>query len=139
MKVSCLCAKTVFEAELKNHDVHACHCSMCRQQSSGVLMSIDIEPGSLRFEDQAYLSLFKSSEWGERGFCSHCGTMLFWRMQDGSYCNINVFALQEPPEGLKLTTEIYIDHKPDFYQFKYSRVQLTEAEVVALFSQDEKD
>ena len=68
MKVSCLCAKTVFEAELKNHDVHACHCSMCRQQSSGVLMSIDIEPDSLRFEDQAYLSLFKSSEWGERGF-----------------------------------------------------------------------
>ncbi len=64
MKVSCLCAKTVFEAELKNHDVHACHCSMCRQQSSGVLMSIDIEPGSLRFENQAYLSLFKPSEWG---------------------------------------------------------------------------
>ena len=66
MKVSCLCGQTKFEAELKNHHVHACHCSMCRQQSSGVLMSVDIEPSSLKFVEQEHLSLFQSSEWGER-------------------------------------------------------------------------
>lgn len=138
MKVSCLCGQTKFEAELKNHHVHACHCSMCRQQSSGVLMSVDIEPSSLKFVEQEHLSVFQSSEWGERGFCNHCGTSLFWRTQDGSYCNINVFAMQQQPEDLKLTTEIYIDNKPDFYQFKYSTEQLTEADVVALFSKDEE-
>ena len=82
MNVSCLCGKTKFQAALKNHDVHACHCSMCRQQSSGVLMSIDVEPSSLKFDNQEYLKLFKSSDWGERGFCSECGTSLFWRTQD---------------------------------------------------------
>ena len=61
MNVSCLCGKTKFQAVLKNHNVHACHCSMCRQQSSGVLMSIDVEPSSLKFENQEYLKLFKSS------------------------------------------------------------------------------
>ena len=101
-------------------------------------MSVDIEPSSLKFVEQEHLSLFQSSEWGERGFCNHCGTSLFWRTQDGSYCNINVFALQQQPEDLKLTTEIYIDNKPDFYQFKYSTEQLTEADVVALFSKDEE-
>ena len=130
MNVSCLCGKTKFQAALKNHDVHACHCSMCRQQSSGVLMSIDVEPSSLKFDNQEYLKLFKSSDWGERGFCSECGTSLFWRTQDGSYCNINVFAMEEQPKDLKLTTEIYIDNKPDFYQFKYSTEKLTEADVI---------
>lgn len=136
MNAACLCGKTRFQAQLKNHDVHACHCSLCRRQSSGVLMTIDVEPNSLQFEDDTYLKLFQSSEWGERGFCRECGTLLFWRTQDGSYCNINVFALDEQPQDLKLTTEIYIDNKPDFYQFKYSREQLTEADVIALFSPD---
>lgn len=54
-----------------------------------------------------------------------------------SYCNINVFAMEEQPKDLKLTTEIYIDNKPDFYQFKYSTEQLTEADVIALFSPDD--
>ena len=81
MNVSCLCGKTKFQAALKNHDVHACHCSMCRQQSSGVLMSIDVEPNSLKFDNQEYLKLFKSSDWGERGFCSECGTSLFGELR----------------------------------------------------------
>lgn len=51
--------------------------------------------------------------------------------------NINVFAMEEQPKDLKLTTEIYIDNKPDFYQFKYSTEQLTEADVIALFSPDD--
>ena len=66
MNVSCLCGKTKFQAALKNHDVHACHCSMCRQQSSGVLMSIDVEPSSLNFDNQEYLKLLKSSDGGGR-------------------------------------------------------------------------
>lgn len=47
--------------------------------------------------------------------------------------------MQEQPKDLKLTTEIYIDNKPDFYQFKYSTEQLTEANVIALFSKDQEE
>ena len=45
--------------------------------------------------------------------------------------------MQDQPKDLKLTTEIYIDNKPDFYQFKYSTEQLTEANVIAFFSKDQ--
>ena len=31
MNGQCLCGETTFEVELKNHDVHVCHCSMCRR------------------------------------------------------------------------------------------------------------
>lgn len=134
MDASCVCGETQLSAVLKNHHVNVCHCSICRKQSSGVMMTIDIEAQSLHFNKQQYLTIYKSSEWGERGFCQRCGTNLFWRTQDGDYCNINVFALHQQPEDLNLDTEIYIDNKPHFYDFKCSKQQLTEAEVMALFS-----
>ncbi|MDS7942623.1 GFA family protein [Acinetobacter sp. ABJ_C1_1] len=134
MNGQCLCGKTTFEVELKNHDVHACHCSMCRRQTSGVNMTVDVVKGSLKFIQQKHLSVFNSSDWGERGFCNACGTIIFWRTKDQSYCNINVFSLNEPVEDLNLDMEIFIDSKPDFYTFQNDTKKLTEAQVAALFN-----
>ena len=133
MKGQCLCGVTTFNVEL-NNDVHVCHCSICRRQTSGVIMTIDIKQGTLKFDQRDHLSVFNSSEWGERGFCNACGTTLFWRTKDQSYCNINVFSLENIPEDLKLNLEIYIDNKPEFYSFNNETKKMTEAEVVALFS-----
>ncbi|MDF2417522.1 GFA family protein [Acinetobacter beijerinckii] len=134
MKGQCVCGETTFELELKNHNVHACHCSICRRQTSGVIMTIDVEYGTLNFIKQNRLAIYESSEWGERGFCNACGTNLFWRTKDQSYCNVNAFALNEMPEDLNLDMEIYIDSKPDFYAFENSTKKLTESDVVALFT-----
>ena len=134
MQGQCLCGKTVFSFELINHDVHACHCSICRKQTSDANMTIDIEAGSLKFVKDSNLSIYASSEWAERGFCNHCGTSLFWRMKDQSYGNINVFAIDHILPDLNFNTEVYIDHKPDFYAFKNETQKLTKAEVIALFS-----
>ncbi len=134
MNGQCLCGETTFEVELKNHDVHACHCSMCRRQTSGVIMTIDVVKDSLKFIQQKHLSVFNSSDWGERGFCNVCGTTIFWRTKDQSYCNINAFSLNEPVEDLNLDMEIFIDSKPDFYTFQNDTKKLTEAQVAALFN-----
>lgn len=138
MNGQCLCGETAFEVVLKNEDIHACHCGICRRQTSGVIMTIDIVEGSLKFINHAHLSIFKSSEWGERGFCHLCGTNLFWRTQDLTHTNINVFALNDLAEDLKFSTEIYIDHKPSFYAFDNHTEKLTEADVIALFSEQQK-
>jgi len=134
MKGQCVCGATTFTVELKNHDVHACHCSICRRQTSGVIMTIDVEQGSLKFTQDDHLSIYNSSEWGERGFCNCCGTNLFWRTKDRSYCNINAFALDQQLQELKFNTEIFIDNKPEFYAFNNETKKLTEADVIALFA-----
>jgi hypothetical protein len=134
MKGQCVCGETTFEVELKNNKVHACHCSICRRQTSGVIMTIDVEYGTLNFIKQNRLAIYESSEWGERGFCNACGTNLFWRTKDQSYCNVNAFALNDMPEDLNLDMEIYIDCKPEFYAFENSTKKLTESDVVALFT-----
>lgn len=138
MKGQCVCGETTFEVELRNHNVHACHCSICRRQTSGVIMTIDVEQGSLNFIKQNRLAIYESSEWGERGFCNACGTNLFWRTKDQSYCNVNAFALNDMPEDLNLDMEIYIDSKPQFYAFENSTKKLTESDVVALFTANKK-
>ena len=134
MKGQCVCGATTFTAELKNHDVHACHCSICRRQTSGVIMTIDVEQGSLQFTQDQHLSIYNSSDWGERGFCNCCGTNLFWRTKDQSYCNINAFALDQQPQDIKVDMEIFIDNKPEFYAFNNETKKLTEADVIALFA-----
>lgn len=134
MKGQCLCTKVKFDVVPMNYDVHVCHCGMCRVNTSGVIMSIDIEPKSLIFESPQYLGIYDSSEWGERGFCKHCGTHLFWRLKNQEYCNVNAFSLEIPLEKLNLHSEIFIDHKPEFYGFKNTTKQLTEADVLALIS-----
>ncbi|MFW1956720.1 GFA family protein [Acinetobacter guillouiae] len=134
MKGQCVCGATTFTVELKNHDVHACHCSICRRQTSGVIMTIDIEQGSLQFTQDEHLGIYNSSDWGERGFCNCCGTNLFWRTKDQSYCNINAFALDQQPQDIKFDMEIFIDNKPEFYAFNNETKKLTEADVIALFA-----
>ena len=134
MKARCLCGATQFEVQLRNHEVAACHCSMCRRQTSGPLMAIDIE--EIHFVDQQYLSVFNSSEWAERGFCSVCGTFIFWRTKDHSFANINVFTLAELPDDLDFNLEIYVDHQPTFYLFNNQTQKMTEAEVIEMFNSD---
>lgn len=134
MKARCLCGVTRFEVQLRNHEVAACHCSMCRRQTGGPLMTIDIE--DIHFIDQQYLSVFNSSEWAERGFCSICGTFIFWRTKDHSFANINVFTLEELPDDLDFNLEIYVDHQPAFYLFNNQTQKMTEAEVIEMFNSD---
>ncbi|OTG87507.1 aldehyde-activating protein [Acinetobacter sp. ANC 4558] len=136
MNGQCLCGKVRFSLEILNHEVHVCHCSMCRQQSSGILMSIDIKPASLLFNDQTFLKIYDSSEWGERGFCQECGTSLFWRLKNNEYANVNVFALNLPEDDLHFDSEIFIEQKPKFYDFKNNTKKLTEADVLALMQAD---
>nr|WP_197457553.1 GFA family protein [Snodgrassella sp. CFCC 13594] len=117
-----------------NQNVTACHCSLCRRQSGGINMNIHIKEGSLRWITENYVSIYQSSERGERGFCNHCGTSLFWRTQDQKFCNINVFCIVHNNDDLILKTQIYIDNKPSFYEFRNETTNLTEADVIALYS-----
>ncbi|AOA58642.1 GFA family protein [Acinetobacter larvae] len=130
----CLCGAVQFSLQPKNNQLSSCHCSICRRQAGGVNLNIEIVADSLVFSAQQALKYYDSSAWGERAFCSDCGTHLFWRSKDQQYCNVNPFILAELPEDTYLATEIYIDNKPDYYTFAGQRQQLTEADIIAMFS-----
>ena len=69
---SCLCGAVRFAIKTANKSVGACHCSTCRKWGGGPLFAI--ECGSdVHFDGTKNISIFSSSDWAERGFCSTCG------------------------------------------------------------------
>lgn len=127
---SCLCGAVRFDIAVAEADFTICHCGMCRKWSGG---PFEAAHGSdLTFENDDGLSWYRSSEWGERGFCSRCGTVLFWRFADQSqdFVGVSVEALDEN-DDMTLQRHIYIDSKPARYDFADDRPRLTEAEFLA--------
>lgn len=128
----CLCAAVTITAP-DTREVHACHCSLCRRWGGGPLLSLHAGR-DVRFDGLAHVTAYASSDWADRLFCSRCGTHLAWRMKDSGE-----YAL---PAGLfdgaafELSSQIFVDHKPGWYDFANDTERLTEAEVLARYMGD---
>lgn len=124
----CLCGAVRFQAEEVDTHLHSCHCSMCRGWSGGPLLAASV--ASVVFEGEEKIKRYASSEWAERGFCSDCGTSLFYRLKEadqyilcmGSFDDQSVF---------ELVGEIYIDEKPPGYEFAGDHPRQTGEEFMA--------
>ncbi|GAA0590326.1 GFA family protein [Paenochrobactrum glaciei] len=131
----CLCGSVRFSAKPMNDEMGACHCSMCRRWTGGVFLSVECGD-SLEVTNGDDLTFYRSSEWGERGFCKSCGSTLMWRMQDGSHSVVSIQAFDDPSQ-FRFTTEIFIDKKPDNYAFANDTSKMTEAEFLAAYASTE--
>lgn len=127
----CLCGAVRFKAVVAKHEFGACHCGMCRRWSGGVFLAVDCE--SLAIEDESALGFYRSSDYGERGFCKTCGSSLIWRMQDGSAAVVSYQALDKPT-GFTFASEIFVDDKPAVYDFANPTKKMTGAEFIAAFA-----
>jgi hypothetical protein len=124
----CLCGAVTFEADDVDTAVHACHCTMCRRWSGGPGLAAGV--GRVRFGGTEHIGRFDSSAWAERGFCTRCGTSLFYHLKarDQYILWLGTFDDLSP---FRLTGEIYVDEKPDCYALAGSHPRLTGAEFLA--------
>jgi len=127
----CLCGKVEFSISTKSKSFDSCHCSMCRRWSGGPALAVEAEDG-VEFKDQEFVKVYNSSEWAERGFCSHCGTHLFYRLKDRQFWNVPLGVLDDQSD-FEFTTQIYVDHQPGCYAFANETKMMTEAEVLKAF------
>ena len=133
----CLCQKVRIQvAEAKPH-VDSCHCSMCRKWSGGPLLAIDCG-SNVKFEGEDNIKVFDSSEWAERGFCSNCGTHLFYRLKQANQYILpaGLFDHLDDLDNAEFTTQIFIDEKPRYYDFANQTKMMTGEEVFAAFAGD---
>ncbi len=126
----CLCGAVQFEVD-DVHEIDVCHCSTCRNWNGGPFVGADIR-GQVTFTSDSTLTWFASSEWAKRGFCSTCGSSLFYRLneQDDFWSiSAGVFDL---PAGLSIGKEIFVDEKPDYYDFSGDQPRYTGPEFLAM-------
>jgi hypothetical protein len=80
---SCQCGAVRFECDLPSKWVAHCHCSMCRRAHGAAFVTwVGMDAARARLADpQQTLRWYASSPGTERGFCSRCGSMLFFRSE----------------------------------------------------------
>ena len=126
----CLCGAVEFEID-EVSEIDVCHCNMCRAWNGGPFVGADIR-GKVRFKSDKTLKWYASSEWAKRGFCSNCGASLFYKLNDQEdfwSISAGVFDL---PEGLSIGKEIFVDEKPDYYDFSGNQPRYTGPEFLAM-------
>ena len=128
---SCVCGATQITAKTVSRNVGACHCGLCRKWAGGPFMAVDCGT-EVSFTGEDTISVFDSSEWAERGFCSKCGTHLFYRLKQNQqyYMPVGIF---EDDSKFLFDHQVFIDEKPKYYKFANKTNDMTGEEVFALF------
>ena len=114
-KGSCLCGAVTFtvKAELKAPD--ACHCVQCRKHSGHYFASTDVPKSALEIAGQDKLTWFHSSAKVRRGFCSTCGSSLFFDPPARDWIGIAMGAF-DTPTSTRLGMHIFVAEKGDYYE-----------------------
>lgn len=131
-KGRCLCGAVHISTQTMSAHVGACHCGMCRKWGGGPLLAVDCG-SDVTFLGKENISIFDSSEWAERGFCSKCGSHLFYRLKAQNLYIVPV-GLFDHCVTLIFDHQIFIEEKPAFYSFSNKTKDMTGAEVFAQFA-----
>ncbi len=91
-----------------------CHCSMCLRWHGHVGAYTDAKNADLTIEGEGVLAWYRSSGFAERGFCSTCGSSLFWRRDGSDMISITAGSLDQP-SGLKTVRHIFTEQVADYY------------------------
>ena len=101
----------------------------CQQWTGGgPLINVHVE--TLSIEDDSFIGRYHASEWGERCFCTKCGSTLFWKMQ-GKLSRSLAVGLLDDQTGLEMAEEIFADRRPEWLAKWPAATQSTEAEEFA--------
>ena len=114
-KGSCLCGAVSFEVTGALPPPDACHCSQCRKTSGHVWASTDVPRTAVTMHGADELTWFRSSEKVRRGFCSTCGSALFWDPIGRDFIGIAMGAFERPTDT-KLAIHIFVADKGDYYE-----------------------
>lgn len=111
---SCICGSVTYEIHGDLRDVIACHCKECRKFSGHYTAATATTPENLILLNSDGLKWYRTSSVAQRGFCSHCGSSLFWKPDSGDRISIFVGSIDGRTE-LSLTSNIYTEEKGDYY------------------------
>jgi len=114
-KGSCLCGAVTFEVAGDLAASDACHCTQCRKQSGHFWASSNVPAERLTINGEDKLNWYQSSKKVRRGFCSICGSFLFWDPVARDWVGVAMGAFDNPT-GTKLALHIFVGDKGDYYE-----------------------
>ncbi|MEM5501261.1 GFA family protein [Ahrensia kielensis] len=114
-KGSCHCGAVSFDVSGELRKVIYCHCEQCRKQTGHFVAATSAADKDIDIHGGDNLTWYAASETAKRGFCSHCGSVLFWKSNGSDKTSIMAGSL-EKPTGLVADRHIYVADKGDYYE-----------------------
>jgi len=114
-KGSCLCGAVRFAVSGPLRGVIYCHCSQCRKQSGHYYAATNAADADLAVDGSEKITWYKASAFAKRGFCSICGSVLFWKHNELAETSVMAGAFEQP-SGLKGEVHIFVADKGDYYE-----------------------
>lgn len=115
IKGRCECGAVAFEVEHVRETVTVCHCGQCRRTSGHLWAATRAPFDAVTFTEDAMLQWYASSDYAKRGFCSRCGSSLFYRMNGEDGIGIAAGCLDDT-SALRVGKHIFVADKGDYYQ-----------------------
>ena len=117
----CLCGSVRYEITGELRGIVNCHCSKCRRfhGNFGAYTSVSID--DLILVEERGLKWFESTTDEtpnvHRGFCSECGSSIFWHPRDKEKIAIAAGSLDEPTQ-LQTIGHVWVSQISDYYQIQ---------------------
>ncbi|CAA0109127.1 Glutathione-dependent formaldehyde-activating enzyme [BD1-7 clade bacterium] len=132
LETSCLCGCVKISVEQVNPKFTVCHCDDCRAWGGAPFFAVQCGTDVV-IEGDSNVKVYESSAWADRGFCSECGTHLFFRFKKSREYNMPV-GLFHNLEGLEMNMQYFSDRRPTYYCFSNKTKEMTSDEIFAHFA-----
>ena len=115
---TCLCAAVKIEIEgALEHAPEACHCRQCRKHTGHFIAGLNVRRSNLTIRGGENVGWCQSSDKVRRGFCTTCGSTLFWDPTIDNYeWTAVAMGLFDQSTGLRLTKHTFVADKGDYYE-----------------------
>lgn len=110
----CLCGSVRYEVSGPLRDIIACHCEQCRRSSGHFVAATACRRAHFALTQDATLQWYSAVPGYRRGFCSTCGSSLFFEATGGERVSIAAGSL-DAPQGLRIAAHIYTAEAGDYY------------------------
>jgi len=118
----CLCGAVRYEVQGALRPIVMCHCTQCRRVTGHNMAATAARHGDFRLLSQAGLGWYTSSAEARRGFCTQCGSTLFWQGAARDYISIAAGTLDDS-SGLTTAGHIFTADKGGYYDIADSAPQ----------------
>ena len=122
---ACLCGQVKFTITGPLRPIIYCHCEQCRRTSGHFVAATAASTDQLSFACDTGLKWYRSSNIAQRGFCSACGSSLFWQPDHGDYLSVMAGGLDQTGD-LHAAEHIYVDNAAEYYDIADGLPQFAE-------------
>lgn len=115
---TCLCGAVSLEIDQPlEKSPEACHCSQCRKQTGNFFVGVNVRRRALRVAGEERVTWYPSSEKVLRGFCSTCGSVMFWKPTiEGYEWTAVALGCLDTSMKLKVAKHTFVADKGNYYE-----------------------